>query len=64
MSTQLQERALQTAGAPATATPVETPQASAELATELNRIETTERAGQDRRQQEELARQRELARFD
>lgn len=37
---------------------------SAALATELNRIETTERAVQDRRQQEELARQRELARFD
>jgi hypothetical protein len=39
-------------------------QPSAALATELNRIETTERAVQDRRQQEELARQRELARFD
>ena len=41
-----------------------TSQPSAALATELNRIETTERAAQDRRQQEELARQRELARFD
>lgn len=41
-----------------------TSQPSAALATEINRIETTERAVQDRRQQEALARQRELARFD
>ena len=37
---------------------------SAVLADELNRLETTERAERDRRKQEELARLRELARFD
>ena len=37
---------------------------SPELAAELNRLETAERQAQDRRRQEELARQRELARFD
>lgn len=40
------------------------PASSAELASELQRIETTEKAAQDRRNQEEFARQRELARFD
>lgn len=49
---------------PAGNTTVVEPVVSAALATEINRIETTERAVQDRRQQEELARQRELARFD
>lgn len=39
-------------------------QRSPELAQELNRLETAEQADRDRRAQEELARLRELARFD
>lgn len=37
---------------------------SAELAAELERLETTERTERDRRAQEELAKQRDMARFD
>lgn len=37
---------------------------AAKLAAELTRIETTEKAVRDRQAQEELARLRELARFD
>ncbi len=42
----------------------ETPTTSALLAEELERLRIEEQQEHDRRQQEELARQRELARFD
>ncbi|TWT40861.1 hypothetical protein KOR42_48570 [Thalassoglobus neptunius] len=46
--------------APTATEPIE----SGELAEELNRLEATERAELDRQRQEELARQRALARLD
>lgn len=43
---------------------VDTSVVSSELAAELHRLETVERTERDRRAQEELAKQRELARYD
>ena len=64
MPNDLLQRAATSAATPVTEPQKDAPASSAELASEMQRIETTEKAAQDRRNQEELARQRELARFD
>jgi len=57
---------LPTPSAPQLTPPMVEPQKphSPELAAELNRLETEARVEEDRRKQDELARLRELARFD
>lgn len=64
MPNDLLQRAATPNATPVTQPQKDAPASSAELASEMQRIETTERAAQDRRNQEALARQRELARFD